>query len=575
MGVQVESSLREILFGIPGNEYTYEQLKETLDTGKAIAFVGAGASASLYPLWGDLVQELATQALRRGMVNEATYNFWLDPDGMDPQQVVRRIKERLGDRTFGEILNEICAYKQGEDGKYYTPAHSALMRMPFAGYVTTNYDPGLLEARRVLRPDVRATSYCDWTEHHAVGSWVTGDVFQSEKCPILFVHGYYQRSDDIVLEEDGYGKAYMRGPYRRLFEKLWGQERLVFVGFGFSDPWTIYIVRSVLSELTSYIGGSPRHIAIVGLHVDKPYTPERRRWFVDSFDANLLFYPVRKAKNGGQDHSALMTVLESLAAPVAEKALPTDTVRPSNQTVEVLKEHWRHETTEDQYYVGRREVMTRLDRWSDDNRVRVIEVTGIGGLGKTLLVGHWLKTQGGATRRHVKGLFYWSFFVDRDVTAFLEALIMFAREELGCTMTSNAETLQEQAVSYLCKAHLLIVLDGLEVMQKGPSMSAYRSLLENDLREFLNRTCRSEHGGLVILTSRFPLAYLKPLLGNSVRLLELDHLTFNEGAELLRRLGVEGTQPERCEVSRHLQRVALILSRTRHACTIRRVDFSP
>jgi hypothetical protein len=112
--------------------------------------------------------------------------------------------------------------------------------------------------------------------------------------------------------------------------------------------------------------------------------------------------------------------------------------------------------------------MTRLDRWSDDNRVRVIEVTGIGGLGKTLLVGHWLKTQGGATRRHVKGLFYWSFYVDRDVTAFLEALIMFAREELGCTMTSNAETLQEQAVSYLCKAHLLIVLDGLEVMQKGP-----------------------------------------------------------------------------------------------------------
>jgi hypothetical protein len=35
--------------------------------GGAFAFVGAGASAGLYPLWGELLEKLADEALSRSM----------------------------------------------------------------------------------------------------------------------------------------------------------------------------------------------------------------------------------------------------------------------------------------------------------------------------------------------------------------------------------------------------------------------------------------------------------------------------------------------------------------------------
>ncbi len=40
---------------IPGNEHAFQQLTEVLASEKAIAVVGAGASAGLYPLWDPLI----------------------------------------------------------------------------------------------------------------------------------------------------------------------------------------------------------------------------------------------------------------------------------------------------------------------------------------------------------------------------------------------------------------------------------------------------------------------------------------------------------------------------------------
>ena len=40
---------------IPGNEHAFERLRALLDGGRAISFVGAGASVGLYPLWGGLI----------------------------------------------------------------------------------------------------------------------------------------------------------------------------------------------------------------------------------------------------------------------------------------------------------------------------------------------------------------------------------------------------------------------------------------------------------------------------------------------------------------------------------------
>lgn len=108
--------------------------------------------------------------------------------------------------------------------------------------------------------------------------------------------------------------------------------------------------------------------------------------------------------------------------------------------------------------------MARLDRWTSEEKVRAIGVTGMGGLGKTSLIGHWLKKRGGTGKRLLKGLFYWSFYANRDVSQFLEGLTVFAEKELGRPSLQDAETLAEQAVCHVHEAALLVVLDGLDVM---------------------------------------------------------------------------------------------------------------
>lgn len=60
-------------FGIDGNRRVFEDLVVLLKNRKAIGFVGAGASALLYPLWTGLIERLASQALA---VDQAQLDFW-------------------------------------------------------------------------------------------------------------------------------------------------------------------------------------------------------------------------------------------------------------------------------------------------------------------------------------------------------------------------------------------------------------------------------------------------------------------------------------------------------------------
>ena len=239
---------------IPGNEHAYNRLREVLATDEAIAFVGAGASSGLYPLWTELIRQLSDKVVEQGMATDKERTLWL-ASTTSPQQAVRGIKKALGDGPYGEELRKIFAPRLGADGNYFTPAHGLLVRLAFRGFVTTNYDRGLIAAQEKLWPD-RWTSFATWKDHDNVHRWLNGKIFHEHPYPILFAHGIYERSDTIVLGVDEYRQAYNSGPYRKLFDKLWGQSGLVFVGFGFSDPWLTFI-----AELGDHADGSEQRVA--------------------------------------------------------------------------------------------------------------------------------------------------------------------------------------------------------------------------------------------------------------------------------------------------------------------------
>ena len=254
------------------------------------------------------------------------------------------------------------------------------------------------------------------------------------------------------------------------------------------------------------------------------------------------------------DHSGLQVLLEHLAerCSPAGLAFAAPPLAPAATPASVLPAKWVHETSNDEKFTGRDDEIARLDRWVRDAAVRVLGVSAVGGTGKTALIGHWLKETAGWRSRPFAGLFAWSFYQDRDTEEFLEAFLEWARETFR-TPEANGDTKRVAAALAVLRAHpLVLVLDGLEVLQEGPDDARYGSFLDGDLRELLAALCQRDHRSLAVLTSRFVFADLDRFLGTAFHQLDLHGLAPDNGARLLEELGVRGPPAEREHVSEQL-----------------------
>ncbi len=577
-------SLDEIL-SLPGNQPVYDALIATLRARTAIAFVGAGASAGMYPLWGEFIGLLADYAVAEGKAKPSDAARWKANTNLAPQQRVNVILRVLGEPHYRNFLKTTFRPRKGPDGRRYTNTHAALLRLPFRGYVTTNYDPALEFARMDLRPGCLTTGTPTWQDDDEVYRWLINEdaarqererqewasgwlpnksIVSEDECPILWLHGYWQRPQGIVLNGGEYAEAYKKGLYNRLFNALWTQRQLVFVGFGFQDPQFTFMVGEYLRDLES-TNTLLRHIAILSLQVedsgsslDTDAVREWRENLEADYYVRPLFYPAR-----GRDHSALQTLLNavadacSYALPVATPASITSPAyavasTPTSPPATAFSSKWFHEPTNDDKFVGREDEITHLDRWVRDDAVRAIGISAVGGTGKTALVGHWLKTTAGWRSRSFAGLFAWSFYQDRDPAHFLRELLVWAHETLGTLKPNEKIRLLDNVIKVSQKHSLVIVLDGLEVLQEGPETIRHGAFLDPGLREFLAAFCGRRHRSLVVLTSRFVFADLTRFLGTSFHQYELHGLPPECGAALLDDLGVGGPEVEREEISENL-----------------------
>ena len=164
-------------------------------------------------------------------------------------------------------------------------------------------------------------------------------------------------------------------------------------------------------------------------------------------------------------------------------------------------------------------------------------MTAWGGAGKTSLVTHWVQEAGGASRRPgIRGVFGWSFYADPSADHWAMGLLAWARENLGIVAAGTGR-LAAVVLAVLRAVPLLLVLDGLEVVQEGPAGDGFGRLLDGTLREVLAGACQLPHGGLAVLTSRFPFADLETFDGASARMQDVPPFTPAEGAGLLAAAG--------------------------------------
>jgi hypothetical protein len=519
-------------------------LRRYLDEQKALAFAGAGVSVPLYPLWTDLITRLTDVAAARGL-EPARAETLRGLANERPDSVAESLRRHLGVVQYTAAIREAFQVQRDpESGLTWTRVQELICRCAFKGVLTTNYDPGIVDARMRVRRAAVGTGFTSYTDELALDRWRTGEVFTDAELPILFVHGHHNQPDAMVLAATDYRRAYA-GKLARIIAQFAEIEHLVWIGFSFTDQRINAVLREVAEQSGTRIdpGLPTRHVAIMSWDIDDRRDPWMLRELAEiEYGADLILYPAN-----GNDHSALQRLLVDFVdkrfGPAGDAPLPLIVTGPR------VSCKWIPAAEPVAHFIGRKEEMARLDRWATDPGVRLVGVTAWGGAGKTALVTEWLERRSGAEcREGIQGLFGWSFYADPSAERWAAELLTWARQELGIRVVGRGR-LAEAIVAILKAKPLILVLDGLEVLQEGPDCEGFGRLLDGTLREVLTVACRLEHRGLVVLTSRFPFADLEIFDGGTARMLAVPQFTRDEGSTLLAESGAGWlADHERCDL---------------------------
>lgn len=208
-----------------------DELTRVVKSGKCIAFVGAGLSTPDYPTWEVLIERLCAAC-------QIT-----QPEGKSRADVAELAK-RKDPSKYKAFLRKEFAPK--------TPQyrHVYLVKAPFAGYVTTNYDSLIERAysdKHDLSPQV--FSYPDL---------LPGTI---DRSAVHHLHGRVEDHEpfEVVLALSEYRVAYSRASYVDSLLKELILKPLCFIGCSIDDDFLqpmLQVCDDLRSHLTQSSGKS-------------------------------------------------------------------------------------------------------------------------------------------------------------------------------------------------------------------------------------------------------------------------------------------------------------------------------
>lgn len=205
--------------------------------------------------------------------------------------------------------------------------------------------------------------------------------------------------------------------------------------------------------------------------------------------------------------------------------------------------------------VGRFAELRRLDAaWSDD-KTNILSLIAEGGAGKSALVNEWLMRLQADFYRGADCVLGWSFYSQgsKERATASDEFLNWALAELGVKIeTTSASAKGEAIAEALMARRALIVLDGVEPLQHGPGPQIGQ-LKDQGLRAFLRRFAaaspKADHS-LIVLTSRLAVVDIQRFKDGAGPVIDVEKLSDEAGAELLRDNDVWGIEAELRAASR-------------------------
>ena len=195
---------------------------------------------------------------------------------------------------------------------------------------------------------------------------------------------------------------------------------------------------------------------------------------------------------------------------------------------------------------GREEDVAFLnDSWAKQE-VNIVTIVAWAGVGKSTLVNHWLGRMAAEHYRSAELVFAWSFY--RQGTSgessfadeFLDAALAWFGDldpRIGTAWEKG-----ERLAKLVAHRRTILVLDGLEPLQNPPGPQEGR-IREPSLQALL-RELAAFNKGLCVITTRLPVADIADHEHTSTPHRELEQLSSDAGAKLLRAMGVTGQEAE-------------------------------
>lgn len=261
---------------------------------RAVAFLGSGLSlAAGLPDWPGLLKALADQAYAAGQVTDLERTQLIEWAGQpDFLMLADALVNKLGRGNFVRFMKD-------KFGQVTTPTevHRELTRVPFAAYITTNYDTLLEDAwSEVNRSRLEVFTHEDQSELR--------DPFRNRRPFLVKVHGDIHGPDSLVLGLQDFRKViHENRAYSRFMEDVLSRFSLVFLGYSLSDP----DVLNILDELVSVFDGVPgQHFALVD---EARMTKLRAGVFLRNYGIQVVTY-----RKSAPDHPEVLEFVKALSA---------------------------------------------------------------------------------------------------------------------------------------------------------------------------------------------------------------------------------------------------------------------
>jgi SIR2-like domain len=326
------------------NGSAIQELVATLRTKRAVLLSGAGTSRSVgYPSWRELVEMLRRRfADHLARPHDAT-------DTAFANEIVMEIRKNRKDDEYHNFLYN--TFGPPRDGSpQHSDLHLALVRLPFCGLATTNYERVIESAVSQAFAVNGVPQSCEEIDL-CVEPYPVFQFFRElggKPQRVLHLHGYYKNPKHLILTEDDYLSNYGQSTeqtedglrlnsnlntlHRKVLWALCLSHPLVFIGFSLSDGFFLQILQILKQDL--HLGDALVHFAIVPYSTDmqNDQIVERLRLL----NTMPIFYYVPPVKeNEEQDHSGLKRLVYQLAGEVDVSVLPDSIMAINKKMLEL------------------------------------------------------------------------------------------------------------------------------------------------------------------------------------------------------------------------------------------------